>query len=112
MLLRELLPNEAGESPRILPDRAVFERVDARDFRSPCAEDGRPGGLAVPAAAWPAGGDEGDQGFPARSASSYTGYVQEVVSMWDSSHWLEMIVGIRELTFSRYCEAAHEWYLG
>lgn len=50
MLLRELLPNDPGESPLMLPDRAVFERVDALDFLRPCAEDGLPGGLAVPAA--------------------------------------------------------------
>lgn len=81
MLLRELLLKDAGDSPRILPDRAVFERVEALDFRRPCAEDGRPGGLAVPAAVCPAGGEEGDHGFPARSASSCIGYVKVLVSI-------------------------------
>ena len=48
-------------------------RADARDFRRPCAEEGRPGGLAVLLAApKPSGGADGAHGLPASSASSYS----------------------------------------
>lgn len=67
VLRPELFPSDAGESPRaLLP---VLDRADARDFRRPCADEGRPGGLTVPATA-AAGGEDGDHGFPDSSASS------------------------------------------
>ena len=51
--------------------RLGVPRVDARDFRRPWAEDGRFGGLVVPDGdAALTGGEEGDHGLPARSASS------------------------------------------
>lgn len=56
---------EAGE------ERPVLLRVEALDLRSPWADEGRPGGLIVPEAPNPAGCGEGDQGFPASSASNY-----------------------------------------
>lgn len=53
-------PGDVEDSERML------ERVPARDFRNPCAEDGR---LGV-STACPFGGADGDHGLPARSASS------------------------------------------
>lgn len=53
---------------RLLP---VPERADARDFRRPCADEGRPGVDApLPGEVTPSGGAEAVQGFPASSASS------------------------------------------
>lgn len=48
-------------------------RADARDFRRPCAEEGRPGGLmALLAAPALSGGADSAHGLPANCASSYS----------------------------------------
>lgn len=61
--------NEAGDSLR--SDRPVLERADARDLRSPWADDGRLGGfvelLGEPK---PSDGADGEKSRPANAASS------------------------------------------
>lgn len=65
------LEKEAGDLEplrRVLP---VAERAEARDFRRPWADDGRPGEPApLPGEATPAGGSDCVQDLPANSASS------------------------------------------
>ena len=61
------LLNDAGEdeSPR------SGRPADARDLRSPCADDGRLGGLIeLLGEPKPSGGADGDHGLPASAASS------------------------------------------
>lgn len=63
---------EEGESPRsVLP---VAERAEARDFRRPWAEDGRPGEAEPLGDFVDSEGGEGDHGFPANVASSFSRY--------------------------------------
>ncbi len=58
--------NEAGEV-----ERPILLRAEALDFRSPCADDGRPGGLESLAGTLTlAGGADDDQVLPASSASN------------------------------------------
>lgn len=69
---------EEGESPRsVLP---VAERAEARDFRRPWAEDGRPGEAEPLGDFVDSEGGEGDHGFPANVASSLAG--SQITKAW------------------------------
>lgn len=60
----------AGDAESLRRDRPVLERADARDLRSPCADDGRLGGLIeLLGEPKPSGGADGDHGLPANVAS-------------------------------------------
>lgn len=64
----ELLLKDAGDEESLRRELPVIARPEARDLRSPWAEEGRPGeeepGLVV------SGGADGDQSLPASAASS------------------------------------------
>lgn len=64
------LLNDAGDAESLRSDRPVFERADALDLRSPCADDGRPGALNESGEPTRSGGADGDHGLPANAAST------------------------------------------
>jgi hypothetical protein len=66
------LEKEAGEPEPLRSVLPVAERAEVRDFRRPCADDGRLGEPApLPGEVTPAGGSDCVQDLPANSASSF-----------------------------------------
>ena len=65
-------PNDAGDAESLRSERPVFVRAEARDLRSPCADEGRLGGLIeLLGEPKPSGGADGDHDLPANVASSW-----------------------------------------
>jgi hypothetical protein len=89
----EVAENEAGE-PELLRDIVSVAERPERDLRSACADTGCPDGEEAPA-----GGGEGDQAAPVRSASNYTAQNASKLFHCCCRH---------EGTFERYWLAAHE----
>jgi hypothetical protein len=65
----EELLNDAGDAESLRSVLPVAERADVRDFRRPCADDGRPG-EPLPCDVTLARGADCVQDVPANSASS------------------------------------------
>lgn len=66
-----VLLNGAGDPESLRSDRPVLERADARDLRSPWADEGRLGRLIeLLGEPKPSGGADGDHDLPANVASS------------------------------------------
>jgi hypothetical protein len=69
---RREFEKDAGEGESLRNVLTVAARVEARDFRRPCADEGRPGAvMLLLGVAVPSGGADGVQGLSAKAASNY-----------------------------------------
>jgi hypothetical protein len=82
-----------GEAESLRKELPVAERVEARDFLSPCADEGRPGDDDRLFTLADAEGADGVHSFPARSASNFRNSMSAVEYIWRGAVYLFTVLG-------------------